>query len=77
MTDEDYQAAQRAHEQAICESWRFAPARQCQNCGGTRKEHGVRKPYQCRRMETYWKPWTAEEYAAAEKAGEEASRCLS
>jgi hypothetical protein len=44
--------------------------RRCQNCGGTRKEHRVRKPYRCptRLAETYWTPWTVEEYEAAEAA---------
>ena len=51
----------------------FDVTTRCQNCGDTRKEHGVRKPYQCRRMESYWKPWTLEEYEAAVKAGKEAA----
>jgi hypothetical protein len=48
--------------------------RRCQNCGCTRKEHDVRKPYQCptRLKGTYWKPWTVEEYEAAVKAAREA-----
>lgn len=49
----------------------FPHADRCQNCGGTRKEHGVRKPYRCqtRLRESYWLPWTREVYEAAVAAG--------
>lgn len=43
----------------------------CQNCGMTRKEHGVKKPYACktRLKDTSWEPWTQEAYEAAVAAG--------
>lgn len=46
----------------------------CQHCGGTRKEHGVRKPWRCatRLQESYWLPWTVEAYEAAVAAGKAA-----
>lgn len=55
----------------------FDVTTRCQNCGGTRKEHHVRKPYRCptRLTESCWLPWTVEAYEAAEKAGKiEAAR---
>jgi hypothetical protein len=47
----------------------------CINCGGTKKEHGVKKPYRCptKLEESYWNPWTAEAYEAAEEAGKAAT----
>ena len=41
----------------------------CQNCGSTRKEHAVRKPWRCptRLQESYWKPWTVAEYEEAQR----------
>ena len=43
----------------------------CQHCGGTRKEHGTRKPYRCptKLAESYWAPWTVEAYEAAVERG--------
>lgn len=47
----------------------------CENCGGLKKEHGVRKPYKCptRLKDTAWTPWTVESYAAALEAAQEAA----
>jgi hypothetical protein len=46
--------------------------KRCQNCGGLKKEHRIRKPYRCptRLTESYWKPWTIEAFEEAVKAGE-------
>ncbi len=45
----------------------FDPTQRCKNCGGTRKEHGIRKPWRCktRLKESNWEPWAAGEYEAA------------
>jgi hypothetical protein len=45
----------------------FDHTQRCKNCGGTRKEHGVRKPWRCktRLKVSNWEPWTAGEYEAA------------
>lgn len=53
----------------------FDVTKRCQNCGGLKKEHGVRKPYKCptRLTVSYWLPWTVEAYDAAVKAGEAAA----
>jgi hypothetical protein len=47
----------------------------CEHCGGTKKEHGTRKPYACptRLKETAWKPWTIEAYEAAIDKTQEAA----
>jgi hypothetical protein len=43
----------------------------CQHCGGTRQEHGRTSPFHCRTRltETYWEPWTVEQYDAAVRVG--------
>lgn len=48
----------------------------CQNCGMTRKEHGVKKPYSCktRLHDTHWTPWTVEAYEASVEAGRAAGK---
>lgn len=48
----------------------FDPTLRCQHCGGTRKEHAIRKPYRCptRLSESYWKPWEPGEYETAVEA---------
>jgi hypothetical protein len=45
----------------------FDVTQRCKNCGGSRKEHDVRKPWRCRTrlVESYWEPWTVEEYETA------------
>src|SRR5579862_2744854 len=47
----------------------------CRNCGNTKKEHGVRKPYACptRLKDTSWEPWATDAYKAAQEAGKAAA----
>ncbi len=48
--------------------------KRCKNCGGTRKEHGSRKPWSCktRLKQTHWEPWAAGEYEAAVESAKKA-----
>jgi hypothetical protein len=50
----------------------FDPTTRCQNCGGTKKEHGTKaKAFRCptKLTESYWTPWASnEEYEAVAKA---------
>jgi hypothetical protein len=50
----------------------------CQNCGCFKREHSRPSPFRCptRLYEAYWKPWTVEEYEAAEKAGQALHRVV-